>query len=78
MGTRREMNNPKMLQWLKTPCESAELVLSVCSGALVLAKAGLLNGLKATTHHDALDELAGNTSGQSELMAKDDLLITGA
>jgi transcriptional regulator GlxA family with amidase domain len=31
--------------------------LSVCSGALVLAKARLLNGLKATTHHGALDEL---------------------
>ena len=57
MGTRREMNNPKMLQWLRRHAKSAELVLSVCSGALVLAKAGLLNGLKATTHHDALDEL---------------------
>jgi transcriptional regulator GlxA family with amidase domain len=57
MGTRREMNNPKMLRWLKSRAESAELVLSVCSGALVLAKAGLLNGLKATTHHGAIDEL---------------------
>ena len=57
MGTRREMNNPGMLQWLSRHAKSAELVLSVCSGALVLAKAGLLNGLKATTHHDALDEL---------------------
>jgi len=57
MGTRREMNNPRMLQWLRGHAESAELVLSVCSGALVLAKAGLLNGLEATTHHDALDEL---------------------
>jgi transcriptional regulator GlxA family with amidase domain len=57
MGTRREMNNPRMLQWLRGHAERAELVLSVCSGALVLAKAGLLNGFKATTHHDALDEL---------------------
>jgi transcriptional regulator GlxA family with amidase domain len=56
-GTRREMNNPRMLQWLRRQAESAELVLSVCSGALVLGKAGLLNGLEATTHHDALDEL---------------------
>src|SRR5215471_7761899 len=57
MGTRREMNNPKMLAWLKDRAANAELVLSVCSGALVLAKAGLLDGLGATTHHGAIDEL---------------------
>ena len=57
MGTRREMNNPAMLDWLRRNAEGAELILSVCSGALVLAKAGLLNGLTATTHHGALDEL---------------------
>ncbi len=57
MGTRREMNNPKMLRWLKDRAAEAELVLSVCSGALLLAKAGLLDGLAATTHHGALDEL---------------------
>lgn len=57
MGTRREMNNPEMLDWLRCQAEDAELILSVCSGALVLAKAGLLKGLAATTHHGALDEL---------------------
>ena len=57
MGTRREMNNPEMLDWLKRQAEGAELILSVCSGALVLAKAGLLSGLRATTHRAALDEL---------------------
>jgi len=57
MGTRREMNSPRMLQWLRCNAAAAELILSVCSGALVLAKAGLLNGLSATTHHGALDEL---------------------
>ena len=57
MGTRREMNNPGMLDGLGRIAEGAELILSVCSGALVLAKAGFLNGLSATTHHCALDEL---------------------
>ena len=57
LGTRREMNNPKMLHWLRCRAADAELILSVCSGALVLGKAGLLNGLKATTHRGALAEL---------------------
>ena len=46
-----------MLQWVKDNAAKAELELSVCSGALVLGKAGLLDGLTATTHHAALDEL---------------------
>jgi transcriptional regulator GlxA family with amidase domain len=62
MGTRREMNNQKMLGWLKDRAADAELVLSVCSGSLLLAKAGLLDGLSATTHHGAFEELRGVSS----------------
>jgi putative intracellular protease/amidase len=63
-GTRREMNNPVLIDWLKEKAARAELILSVCTGALVLAKAGLLDGLEATTHHgwfDLLRQLAPNT-----------------
>ena len=56
-GTRREMNNPIIIEWIKATAEACELVLSVCTGALLLAKAGLLDGLKATTHHEALNLL---------------------
>lgn len=63
-GTRREMHNPVLLDWIKTRAQTSQLVLSVCTGALLLAKVGLLDGLAATTHHLALDllrEVAPNT-----------------
>lgn len=56
-GTRREMKNPVMLEWVARLGASCEYLLSVCTGALVLACAGRLDGLEATTHHLAFDEL---------------------
>jgi transcriptional regulator GlxA family with amidase domain len=56
-GTRKEIHNPVLVEWIRQASGKAELVLSVCSGALLLAKAGLLDGLEATTHQDAIDLL---------------------
>jgi transcriptional regulator GlxA family with amidase domain len=56
-GTRREMHNPIVLDWVKQQARSAELVLSVCTGSFVLGAAGLLEGLSATTHHLRFDLL---------------------
>ncbi len=56
-GTREQMENPRLIEWLRSTAARSEVVLSVCTGALLLAKAGLLDGLAATTHHDALDLL---------------------
>ncbi len=51
------MHNPALIEWIRQASEKAELILSVCTGALLLAKAGLLDGLEATTHHGAIDLL---------------------
>jgi len=56
-GTRRELTNETLLEWIRTRAAKAELVLSVCTGSLLLGKAGLLDGLAATTHHGAVDLL---------------------
>lgn len=56
-GTRTEMNNAPLVQWIRHIATNAELVLSVCTGSLLLAKAGLLDGLETTTHHGALELL---------------------
>ena len=50
IGTRREVINPVLLEWLKTHSEQAELVTSVCTGSALLAKAGVLDGVRATTN----------------------------
>jgi putative intracellular protease/amidase/catechol 2,3-dioxygenase-like lactoylglutathione lyase family enzyme len=56
-GTRREMHNAVLTDWIQGRSQGAELVLSVCTGALLLAKAGLLDGLEAATHQGAIDLL---------------------
>jgi len=64
-GTRKLIDNSAVINWIKDCARTAELVLSVCTGSLLLAKADLLEGLAATTHHRALEllrELAPNTT----------------
>lgn len=53
-GTRRELNNPKMIEYIRKVGGASDYILSVCTGALLLARAGLLEGLSATTHHGAM------------------------
>ena len=57
-GTRRLMHDAPTLEWIKATAGAASLVTSVCTGALLLAMAGLLKNRRATTHWAALDALA--------------------
>jgi transcriptional regulator GlxA family with amidase domain len=50
--------SPAVLEWLRKTSATADLIMSVCTGAFVLGHAGLLSGKRATTHHDFHDRLA--------------------
>lgn len=65
IGSREALKREAILDWVKTSAKDAEVILSVCTGALILAKAGLLEGIEATTHHQAFEllrEIAPNTT----------------
>jgi transcriptional regulator GlxA family with amidase domain len=57
-GTRALVHDAEVMAWVAAQSASAEIVVSVCSGALVLATCGLLEGRRATTHHEVMHELA--------------------
>lgn len=50
IGTLTQLRHPPLLDWLKERSTKAEIVMSVCSGSGILAKAGLLDGRPATTN----------------------------
>src|SRR5436190_19494381 len=50
--------SPAMLEWIRENSKNADLTMSVCTGAFVLAKTGLLSGKSATTFHGAFRPFA--------------------
>lgn len=56
-GTRPMLTNEPFLDWVRHAHEHSQWTTSVCTGSLVLAAAGLLDGLEAPTHWGARDEL---------------------
>lgn len=82
IGTRRECENPLLLDWLRVVAADARWVTSVCTGALVLHGAGLTRGRRITTHWafvETLRELAGNaTVLDSVRYVRDGNLVTAA
>ncbi len=80
-GTRRLLNDEETLDWIRRTAAAARQVTSVCTGSLLLAKAGLLQGRRATTHWgalDLLDSLGVGVTVERTLRVVDDGVITSA
>ena len=70
------IHNQNLLTWIQQKAAQTELLLSVCTGALLLAQAGLLDGLVATTHYGAIDELK-RLAPNTEVKAKERFVDNG-
>lgn len=61
-GTRTEINNKVLIQWISNQCKKTNIISSVCTGAALLAKAGVLDYLPATTNKIAFNWVASINS----------------
>jgi len=80
-GTRPLLGDERVLSWLRAAHGTTTFTTSVCSGSLVLAAAGLLDGLTATTHWSVLgvlDRLGAVSTQQRVVEHLDERIITAA
>ena len=81
-GTRREMENHRLIEWISNAAPRCQWVTSVCTGSLVLGAAGLTRGKRVTTHW-AVISLLRETGFAGEVLEKvryvrDGNLVTSA
>lgn len=79
LDVRPVMADTRVLDWLRTAHATTQWTTSVCTGALVLGAAGLLEGRRATTHWAMLDRLAKfGATPLSERVVVDGKIVTAA
>lgn len=79
-GTMNVMKSPETIAWVKDRSARARYITSVCTGSLILAKAGLLEGKRATSHWATVPVLEdfGAKPVADERVVTDGNIITGA
>ncbi len=74
-GTRRDVKDEQVLQWVRNVAATSSLMTSVCTGSLVFAAAGLLDHRPATTHWGAIPELEALAAGREIEIRPDDRFV---
>ncbi|MGH8047278.1 MAG: DJ-1/PfpI family protein [Chthoniobacterales bacterium] len=76
-GARAEVGKPNTLGFIRGAHGSGAVIAGVCTGAMLLAHAGLLNGRPAITHHSAIDDLrAAGADVKFERVVDDENIVT--
>jgi transcriptional regulator GlxA family with amidase domain len=81
-GTRKEISNERLIAWIQGQAREVERLCAVCTGSMLIGRAGLLNGRRVTTHFQALEwmrsELPSAIVEDTLRVVEDGIILTSA